>query len=241
MALEGTVEGLWYLAMDLGPLGPRSLPSSVSGMHAACRSDTWSLRTNATRKSHGTSTLEPFGTGKAELVVQASPGASRVAAGIAVHLRRGHLRRGAARPPPRPASEAHVAAQGYKALSRELVEDCEAFLAGQFLARAEPRSLAVPVWVWSNVLAHGSPDDIRETAAEGSTAPSGWRAARAYLAAELLELQARGRSLEQLQHDVLVPMELHFAARADARTWTPQRWAAAVRTSIDVYGGSSRL
>jgi hypothetical protein len=128
-----------------------------------------------------------------------------------------------------------------KALSRELVEDCEAFLAGQFLARAEPRSLAVPVWVWSNVLAHGSPDDIRETAAEGSTAPSGWRAARAYLAAELLELQARGRSLEQLQHDVLVPMELHFAARADARTWTPQRWAAAVRTSIDVYGGSSRL
>jgi len=128
-----------------------------------------------------------------------------------------------------------------KALSRELVEDCEAFLAGQFLARAEPRSLAVPVWVWSNVLAHGSPDDIRETAAEGGTTARGWRAARAYLAAELLELQARGRSLEELQHDVLVPMELHLAARADARTWTPQRWAAAVRTSIDVYGSSPRV
>lgn len=128
---------------------------------------------------------------------------------------------------------------GERARARELVDDCEAFLAGHYLARAAPRSLAVPAWVWSNVLAHGSTEDIRQTAAEGATADRGWRAARAYLAAELVELEARGQSLAQLQHDVLVPLELHLAARSDVQNWTPQRWAAAVRTSIDAYGHSS--
>ncbi|MGC8470828.1 MAG: hypothetical protein ACP5PM_00820 [Acidimicrobiales bacterium] len=122
-----------------------------------------------------------------------------------------------------------------RALSREVVEDCGAFLLGRYAEELESRSLAVPVWAWTNVLAHGTPTDLRRTADDSRVGPGStreWRAARAYVAAELLEATARDQSLAETQRQHLVPLELQLATRSDVERWTPQRWVAAVRSSI---------
>lgn len=125
-------------------------------------------------------------------------------------------------------------------MRREMVDDCEAFLLGSYEKHLESQSLPVPVWAWLNVLAHGSADEIRAAADESRVTTGGWRAARAYLAAELLVAETRGQSLASLQRDVLVPLELQLAARPDVRSWAPPQWVAAVRSSIDTYGHSTR-
>lgn len=120
-------------------------------------------------------------------------------------------------------------------LSRELVEESEAFLVGRYVEHLESRAAAVPVWAWTNALAHGTADDLRRVA-DGAradqTAAHDWRAARAYVAAELLEATARGTSLAETQRQLLVPLELRLAGRSDVERWTPQRWVVTVRSSI---------
>lgn len=120
-------------------------------------------------------------------------------------------------------------------LSHEVVEDCAAFLLGRYVEELESRSMAVPVWAWTNVLAHGMPDDLRRTADDSRVGPGStreWRAARAYVAAELLEATARDQSLAETQRQLLIPLELRLAARSDVERWTPQRWVATVRASM---------
>jgi len=120
-------------------------------------------------------------------------------------------------------------------LSHEVVEDCGAFLLGRYAEELESRSLAVPVWAWTNVLAHGTPRDLRRTADDtrfGPVSTREWRAARAYVAAELLESTARDQSLAETQRQLLIPLELQLATRGDVELWTPQRWVATVRSSI---------
>ena len=122
-----------------------------------------------------------------------------------------------------------------RGLSREMVGECEAFLLGRYVEHLESRSLAVPVWAWTNVLAHGTSDDLRRTADDSRVGPVDtreWRAARAYVAAELLEATARGQSLAETQRQLIVPLELRLAARSDVGRWTPQRWVTTVRSSI---------
>lgn len=130
-----------------------------------------------------------------------------------------------------------------RALSREVVDDCEAFLLGRSVERFESRSMGVPMWAWTNVLAHGSPEDLSRAAEDGSGGPATgreWRAARAYLATEILMTAARGGSLVDLQQKVVAPLELQFAAGRDGRSWTPQRWVATVHSSLNAYRHSER-
>ena len=58
-----------------------------------------------------------------------------------------------------------------RGLSREMVGECEAFLLGRYVEHLESRSLAVPVWAWTNVLAHGTSDDLRRTADDSRVGP----------------------------------------------------------------------
>ncbi len=122
-----------------------------------------------------------------------------------------------------------------RALTEEMVQDCEAFLLGRYVEQLEARCMEVPAWAWTNVLAHGTSDDLRSTADDCQADPEStreWRAARAYVAAELLDTTSRGRSLADTQRLLLVPLELRLAARSDVEQWTPQRWVATVRSSI---------
>lgn len=125
---------------------------------------------------------------------------------------------------------------GYRRLQAELVDDCEAFLLADLAERLERRHDRVPVWVWTNLLAHGSEPVLRR---EQST-PSGqfisderWRHARAYLAGELLDQARRYGSLASLQQAVLIPLELELASRPEVARWSPGQWVAIVEGALN--------
>ena len=56
-------------------------------------------------------------------------------------------------------------------VSSQVVGDCEAFLAGRLVERIEQAGARVPVWAWTNLLAHGTERDLcsRRAAAYGAS------------------------------------------------------------------------
>ena len=109
----------------------------------------------------------------------------------------------------------------FKALSADsgLGDETEAFLAGRSLEitrAAGGENRAVP-WMWLNALAHGPYDRVRELSlgvmATGEQAA--WRNMRLRVAQELVKRCRNTEELTQLQHSVLVPLELRLQARAD--------------------------
>jgi hypothetical protein len=123
---------------------------------------------------------------------------------------------------------------------RELAEDilageCEAYLNGALAEYLEERGTSVPVWTWTNLLAHGNASQIAESvhhAPRPRRTGRSWRIARAYVAYEMLDGIARGSSLEELQSAVLLPLERELASDPDVERWTPRRWVDAVGQSI---------
>lgn len=136
----------------------------------------------------------------------------------------------------------HPSRNELRDLCAELVADCEDYLAGHYAERLATRSLVVPVWAWTNLLAHGAEDDLRREVEEfAEPRPSrGWRSARAYLVTELLEALGRGSVLEELQQQAIVPLELELAARPEVASWDRVRWVLAVRSALDAYSRSHR-
>src|SRR5262245_53558180 len=86
---------------------------------------------------------------------------------------------------------------------KELLRDCELLLAGQTGDVSDPATAALPAWVWTNLLAHASREQIRRVAYSlpQSQDPS-WRRARRYLAGEILETVADDHELWRLQRSV---------------------------------------
>lgn len=118
-----------------------------------------------------------------------------------------------------------------RALSaNRLVAECEAFLAGRL---ADQIDTEVPVWSWTNLLAHGSEGDL----AKETTGDSGddWRRARAYLALSLLKLASTNGPLKEIQQRVMVPLELELAARPEVAAWEPRAWASTVEHALEGY------
>lgn len=131
----------------------------------------------------------------------------------------------------------------YRKGHRELVVECEAFCLGHFAEHMSESSRAVPVWAWTNLLAHGTEEDLRreEAACAGrSGGAQDWRGARAYLATELLERVERGSSLQDLQIWVLQPLELKLSSQRAVDRWTPWRWVTTVREALCTYEHSRR-
>lgn len=123
-----------------------------------------------------------------------------------------------------------------KALAAELFSDCEAFLLGRYAEHVPERGAAVPVWAWTNLLAHGTEPDLRATAAAlGAPGTDAWHAARARLAAEVLALTDPARPLPDLQSAVLVPLELSLAGRDAVERWDRRTWLATVREALRSY------
>jgi len=123
----------------------------------------------------------------------------------------------------RAASEAAVAA------------GCEAFLTGTLAEYWERQGSTVPVWAWTNLLAHGSADLIVESItcpARSSRVVRSWRTARSSMGNLLLEIADGPRRLRTLQSEILIPLELEMATLPAVREWTPRQWAAAVDWAI---------
>ena len=115
--------------------------------------------------------------------------------------------------------------------ANRLVEECEAFLSGRLVDQMAER---IPVWTWTNLLAHGSEEDLRAAA---SIEPSGdeWRKARASLAANLLATASTYGPLDEVQRRVLIPLELELASRPEVPSWESRGWASTVERALETY------
>ncbi len=116
-----------------------------------------------------------------------------------------------------------------------LAGECAAFLAGTLAEHWDERGIVVPVWAWTNLLAHGSLGQIGECIAapmESRRSAPSWSVARSLVALEIFALTDEGMSLSELQAEVLIPLELELASRTDVSRWSAPRWSDAVDSAI---------
>jgi hypothetical protein len=112
-----------------------------------------------------------------------------------------------------------------------LANECSAFLNGTLAEYWDDKGLTVPVWAWTNLLAHGDEDRIADAVVRPRCArrmAGDWSTARSYLALEILGLLDESLSLEELQCEVLVPLELELSASPEVGHWSPTQWLEAV-------------
>lgn len=119
---------------------------------------------------------------------------------------------------------------------RELVRDCEAFLAGRYVEYVLDRGDHVPTWAWTNLLAHGTEEQLRSPATTFSVnwieLLEPWLKARAYLAGEILDGAYRDGPLCRVQRRLIVPLELKLACDRSSKLLTPSDWVSKVLTSL---------
>jgi hypothetical protein len=119
----------------------------------------------------------------------------------------------------------------------DLVADAEAFLNGHLVERGDFLGRYIPAWEWTNLLAHGTTQEL-EAESHGvwsrwdGTVAVQWRRARTFLAGEVLEYAQEHGSLAEVQTSVLVPLELDLASDPRVRLWLPTRWAQAVESAL---------
>jgi hypothetical protein len=116
-----------------------------------------------------------------------------------------------------------------------LVQECEAFLEGTLAEHLDERGIVVPVWAWTNLLAHGGPEQITDCVCSPDhlrRSDRDWSVARALVAFEIFDLMEAGYLLEDLQQDVLIPLELEMASRPEVSRWAPRQWLDSVETAI---------
>jgi hypothetical protein len=111
--------------------------------------------------------------------------------------------------------------------SSVVVMECGAFLAGTLAEYWDERGTWVPVWAWTNLLAHGSESQIAESVIHPlrpRRTGRSWRIARSFVAYQVLDAVERGMALEDLQSSVLIPLELEMAAHPEVSRWGPRQW-----------------
>ncbi|MGD0747106.1 MAG: hypothetical protein ABSB68_04795 [Acidimicrobiales bacterium] len=116
-----------------------------------------------------------------------------------------------------------------------LATECGAFLDGTLAEYWDERGVDVPIWAWTNLLAHGSEELISESItgpARPRRAARNWRIARSYLAQRMMELSDARCTLSDLQWNVLIPLELEMADRPELERMTPTQWVEIVDRAI---------
>jgi len=127
----------------------------------------------------------------------------------------------------------------------ELVADAELVLAGRYADHLLEHRRPVPAWAWTNLLSHACAEDLhhaRIAHMSRAVGPSAvWLSARAYLAGEVLDAAARHGSLDQLQAEALVPVELALMtdAKADHDEPAPSEWVSAVLSALAKHRSTS--
>jgi hypothetical protein len=113
-----------------------------------------------------------------------------------------------------------------------LIAGCEAFLQGTYVEHLMSQRDPVPPWAWLNLLAHATQDELRAVV-QGPPPTSAWPRAQWFLAGEVLDaVDGSSCSLPDLQHDVLVRLELAAASSEAARRWGPDRLVSTTRRLV---------
>lgn len=126
-------------------------------------------------------------------------------------------------------------------MAEALATESASFLIGTYAETLASHGLAVPAWAWTNLLAHGTEEDLRRQAhalERGLLHMRAWLAARGYLAAELVDRMDRGASLATLQREVLVPFELRLITKARTQprsALSVTQWVVEVRTALAAH------
>jgi len=100
----------------------------------------------------------------------------------------------------------------------EMVRGCESFLGGRLLETLSGDSEPIPEWAWISVLAHAPEEYLADCASRGLPPHAEdrgiWSRTLCVLSALLLDHAARtGKPLGQLQHDIVLPIELQAHVR----------------------------
>ena len=102
-----------------------------------------------------------------------------------------------------------------------LGDECEAYLRGEWAEYLRAHGQAVPRWAWLNRVAHAPEQALRLThcgPAWCGQHEDVWTEFRSYVADLLLkQAEDTGRTVEELQTSVLVPIELALFARDESR------------------------
>jgi len=120
--------------------------------------------------------------------------------------------------------------------SEQLVDEVGAFVDGTLAELYEVRDGHVPVWAWTNLLAHGDHASLRDahgTDYQAAGFEDRWRAARSFLAGEVLSLAKQCGSLHEAQRRVLGPIELQLATDVKVEWWEPTQWVSTVVAALD--------
>lgn len=117
-----------------------------------------------------------------------------------------------------------------------LVAECEAVLQGRYAEWLQRVGGDVPPWAWLNLLVHGSEEDLRQIA-QSVAEPNVWHQARRYLACELLDATEAPGSvrLEELQRQLLLPIELEAMRAGWTASWTPRGVVIGVLQAVAGY------
>jgi hypothetical protein len=116
----------------------------------------------------------------------------------------------------------------------DIGDECGLFLAGRYAEHFRTRQRHLPLWVWLNPLAHGTRDEIASWAAGACDRPESreWSQAITFLAVCVLDMAGDDDPrLEDLQRDVLIPLELRLAERWFERM-TPSRFVKLVSADL---------
>jgi hypothetical protein len=116
--------------------------------------------------------------------------------------------------------------------------ECKAFLDGTLAEYWDEKGKDVPAWTWMNLLAHGGVRQVGECVLRPygrQRGSRGWRAARSYLAYEVLDLTDLEFTLAELQATLLVPLELEMAGRDDDAHWAPRQWVDLVEDALRAH------
>jgi hypothetical protein len=120
--------------------------------------------------------------------------------------------------------------------ARELIGECESFLNGCFAEHLLAEGAVVPTWAWMNLLAHGTTEDLAAPPVRLTDLPRSldpWVQARAYLAAELLDVVDARTPLVTVQRDTLIPLELAMMQRGPDDDRRPAAWVAEVTAALE--------
>jgi hypothetical protein len=105
-----------------------------------------------------------------------------------------------------------------------LGDECEAYLAGQLAAYLREARRPVPAVGWLNQVVHATTNEVALLAvgtADGMQATT-WQRAVGHIARTLLKrARETGRPIEELQWDLLLPLELELLGHSDAAALSP--------------------
>ncbi len=122
--------------------------------------------------------------------------------------------------------------------AHDLAAECGDYLQGRLADRQARRGESVSPWAWTNLLAHGTSADLareRDARRYALGGDAGFVRARAVLAGRVLEMVAAGDRLDQLQRELLQPLESELARRSDVELWGPEQWLASVLRVLDEH------